>query len=201
LDNVTLCAELEDAQNVRGESEISKSTQPIKRLYTVPEHPAAYPEAVKAILEADIVIVGPGSLYTSVLPNMIVEGISKAIAASDALKVYVCNVATQRGETDGFGVSDHVRALQRHLRTNPFHFVLANNNTASSIPEQWHVSAVRSDAAEWDGEARLVLADVVDEHNPLRHDPDKVSRVLMRLYYEKAEEVGAGEPAEAAIVR
>jgi 2-phospho-L-lactate transferase/gluconeogenesis factor (CofD/UPF0052 family) len=117
------------------------------------------------------------------------------------LKVYVCNVATQRGETDDFSVSDHVRALQRHLRNNPFHFVLANNNTASSIPEQWKVAAVRSDPTGWDGEGRLVLADVVDEHNPLRHDPDKVSRVLMRLYYEKAEELGDGELAEAASLR
>ncbi len=199
LDNVTLCAELDDHTHVRGESEISRATVPIKRLYTTPEHPAAYPEAVKAILDADILVVGPGSLYTSVLPNMIVEGISKAIMASDALKVYVCNVATQRGETDGFSVVDHVRALRGHLRANPFHFVVANNNLTKNIPSEWRVSAVQPTNRDWDDEARLVLADVVDDANPLRHDPDKVSRVLMRLYYEKAEEIGAGEPAEAAV--
>ena len=199
LDNVTLCAELEDADHVQGESEISKSTQPIKRIYMVPEHPAAYPEAVKAILDADVVVVGPGSLYTSVLPNLMVEGIAKAISASDALKVYACNVATQRGETDGYTVADHVRALRQHLRANPFHFVIANSNLSGSFPSEWRVSAVLPTDPGSNGDGpRAVLADVVDDGNPLRHDPDKLSRAILRLYYEKAEELGAGEPAEAA---
>jgi|SRR5579884_49336 uncharacterized cofD-like protein len=198
LDNVTLCAQLEGDDHVRGESEISKSTQPIKRLYMQPEHPAAYPEAVKAILEADIVVVGPGSLYTSVLPNLMVEGIAKAILASDALKVYICNVATQRGETDGFSVADHVRAIQQHLNANPFHFVIANNNVSATIPPEWRVSAVAPiEPTDLPDSPRVVFADVVDDRNPLRHDPDKVSRVLLRLYYEKAEAVGSGELAEA----
>jgi len=199
LDNVTLAAELEDEEHVHGESKISQSTVPIKRLYMEPAHPAAYPEAVKAILDADIIVVGPGSLYTSVLPNLMVEGIAKAVMASDALKVYVCNVATQRGETDGFSVVDHIRALQRHLNGNPFHFVIANNNLSGDIPLEWRVQAVvPGDVLNGavDG-PRVVLADVVDDANPLRHDPDKVSETLLRLYYEKSEEVGNGEPAEA----
>jgi uncharacterized cofD-like protein len=199
LDNVTLCAELEDADHVQGESEISKSTQPIKRIYMVPEHPAAYPEAVKAILDADVVVVGPGSLYTSVLPNLMVEGIARAIMASDALKVYACNVATQRGETDGFTVADHVRALLQHLRANPFHYVIATSNLSGSIPSEWRVSAVLPADPGLKGDGpRTVLADVVDDGNPLRHDPDKLSRAILRLYYEKAEQLGTGEPAEAA---
>src|SRR5437762_2087589 len=171
LDNVTLCAQLENDDHVRGESNISKSTKAIKRLYMQPEHPAAYPEAVKAILEADIVVVGPGSLYTSVLPNLMVEGIAKALMASDALKLYACNVATQRGETDGFSVTDHLVALQEHLKANPFHFVIANNNFSGTIPSEWRVSAVTPNGAESEGDPRLVLADVVDDRNPRRHDP------------------------------
>src|SRR5206468_8556254 len=102
-----------------GESLISQSTSAIRRVYLEPEHPPAYPEAVKAILEADLIIVGPSSLYTSVLPNLMVDGIRRALMASDALKVYVYNVATQRGETDGFGVREHVQALLGHLPENP----------------------------------------------------------------------------------
>src|SRR6266508_496238 len=127
LENVTLCAELVDQHHVEGESKISESTQPIRRVYLQPERPQAYPDAVKAILEADIVIVGPGSLYTSVLPNMLVEGVAKALLSTDALKVYVCNVATQRGETDGFRAQDHVAALERHFGCNPFDFVIVNS--------------------------------------------------------------------------
>jgi 2-phospho-L-lactate transferase/gluconeogenesis factor (CofD/UPF0052 family) len=119
--------------------------------------------------------------------------------ASDALKLYVCNVATQRGETDGFTVADHVRALLQHLRANPFHFVIANNNLRGSIPSEWRVSAVVPNDLGLNGDGpRAVLADVVDDGNPLRHDPEKLSRAVLRLFYEKSEEVGAGEPAEAA---
>src|SRR5512133_510071 len=97
LENVTLCAELEDADLVQGESKISESSQPIKRVYLEPEHPAAYPEAMRAILDADMIVVGPGSLYTSILPNLLVKDLLGAIKASRALKVYVCNIATQSG--------------------------------------------------------------------------------------------------------
>jgi uncharacterized cofD-like protein len=91
---------------------------------------------VRAILEADLIVVGPGSLYTSVLPNMLVEGIAKAVIQSDALKVYVCNVATQPGETDGYDVQAHVAAIVRHLpgHYNPFHLVVANAHPGQPAP-------------------------------------------------------------------
>jgi uncharacterized cofD-like protein len=197
LENVTLCAELADSNLVQGESNISASTSAIRRVYLEPRHPSAYPEAVKAILEADLLVVGPGSLYTSVLPNLMVEGIRRALIASDAVKVYVCNVATQRGETDGFGVREHFQALLSHLPDNPFDYVVANDNFSQSIPAEWRVSAVRpggqAEAADL-GPARLVLSDVVDPHTPLRHDPEKLAVVLMRLSGEKSS--AAPEPAQ-----
>ncbi len=188
LENLTLCAELDDEARVEGESNISKSSEPIKRVYLHPEHPAAYPEATRAILDADLVVVGPGSLYTSVLPNLLVEDLARAVAASNALKVYVCNVATQRGETDNFMVQDHMRALLRHLPANPFHFILANDRLGAELPAHWRVSqvALSGDVAAIEG-TEVVQADVIDPHNPLRHEPKKLAQALMRLYYDKAE--------------
>src|ERR1700694_1818262 len=127
LQDVQICAVFDDGSETCGESSIPEVGNPIQRLYLKPEHPAAQPEAVAAILEADLIVVGPGSLYTSVVPNLLVEGIAKALLQSDGLKVYVCNVATQPGETDGYDVDAHVSALVCHLpgQTNPFDVVVA----------------------------------------------------------------------------
>ena len=128
-------------------------------------------------------VVGPGSLYTSVLPNLMVEGIRSALMASDAVKVYVCNVATQRGETDGFGVREHFEALLSHLPGNPFDFAIVNDNVSQNIPSEWRVSAVRPDGPLTGpifAPTRLLSADVVDAHTPLRHDPEKLADALMK---------------------
>src|SRR6266508_902299 len=128
--NVEICAEFTDGSEVCGESRIPEARKPISRIRLKPEHPAANPEAVRAILAADLVVLGPGSLYTSVVPNVLVEGIGKALAQTDALKLYVCNVATQPGETDGYDVAAHVAALVRHVpgQTNPFDLVIATTH-------------------------------------------------------------------------
>lgn len=190
IENVTLCAELADEVHVEGESQISLSTKAIKRVYLQPEFPMAYPEAIRAILDADFIVVGPGSLYTSILPNLLVHDLASALLASNALKVYVCNVATQRGETDDFTVKDHVEALLRHLPENPFHYVLANDKVGAVLPAHWHVNQVApsEDDLKLDG-VEVVQADVVDPKNPLRHDPKKLAQALMRLFYDKAEVV------------
>jgi len=183
LENVTLCAELEDAAHVRGESKISEATLPIRRVYLQPDRPAAFPDAVRAILDADIVIIGPGSLYTSLLPNLLVDGIAKALAATEALRVYVCNVATQPGETDGFRVSDHVRALLNHLRERPIDVVLANNNLTGDIKPEWGVQHVVADADDLaDLGIRTDLFDVVNPGNALRHSPEKLAAAIMQVY-------------------
>src|SRR6202022_475202 len=117
---------------------------PIERLRIKPEHPAAQPEAVRAILEADLVVLGPGSLYTSVVPNLLVEGIAKALLQSDALKIYVCNVATQPGETDGYDVEAHIAALVQHLpgQVNPLDVVIATLHPPGATAPQPGVTLV-----------------------------------------------------------
>jgi uncharacterized cofD-like protein len=157
--------------------------KPIERIYLKPAHPAAQPEAVKAVLEADLVVLGPGSLYTSVVPNLLVEGIAKALLQTEALKVYVCNVATQPGETDGYDVDAHVDALVKHLpgRANPIDVVIANQHPPESVTPVPEVRLVRADPRA-DGRPAVVVEDVVRDDHPLRHDPDKLARVLLRLY-------------------
>jgi uncharacterized cofD-like protein len=188
---------------VLGESKISAAKVPIERVYLQPERPAAFPDAVRAILDADIVIVGPGSLYTSILPNLLVDGIAKAIASTEAQRVYVCNVATQPGETDGFRVSDHVKALLSHVRSRPIDVVLANNNLTGAIKPEWQVQHVVADPGELaDVGIGVEQFDVVDPNNALRHSPEKLASAIMQLYYRgRASTNGAerGVPAATAV--
>ena len=182
LADVTLNARMEDEAVVSGESNIPHGDGHIKQVYLEPSDAEAYSEAVRAILDADLIVLGPGSLYTSVLPNLLVDGVAKALRASSAVKVYVCNVATQRGETDGYNVADHVAAIERHVGPGLFSYVLANSNTAATLPEEWHVSIVTPDEQPISG-LQLVLADVVNEEYRLRHDPKKLGATLLKLYY------------------
>ncbi|MBV8714079.1 MAG: YvcK family protein [Chloroflexi bacterium] len=184
LQDVEICAEFEDGSEVCGESHIPEVGKPIRRLYLKPEHPAAQPEAVSAILEADLIVLGPGSLYTSVVPNLLVEGIAKALIQSDALKVYVCNVATQPGETEGYNVEAHIDGMVRHLpgTSNPFDVVIAPRHpeSAQAFLEPG-IALVKAGPSRMT-HPRVVIEDVVRDDLPLRHDPDKLARVLMRVY-------------------
>jgi len=182
LENVTLCADLvgesSAIRRVAGESAIPQVRLPIHRVYFEPADVPAYPPALRAILDADLIIAGPGSLFTSVLPNLLVEEIAQAVHASVALKIYVCNVATQAGETEGFGVGDHVAALERHTQPGLFPYVLANSNLAENPPPEWNFAQVAV-TGPLGAHYQLIPADVVDERYPWRHDPAKLARVLM----------------------
>src|SRR6202165_978789 len=162
LQDVQICAVFDDGSEACGESSIPEVGKPIQRLYLKPEHPAAQPEAVAAILEADLIVVGPGSLYTSVVPNLLVEGIAKALLQSDGLKVYVCNVATQPGETDGYDVDAHVAALVRHMpgQTNPLDVVVATVHPQHASPPQPDVRLV-STTPRGTGHPQILVEDVV----------------------------------------
>jgi uncharacterized cofD-like protein len=186
LQDVQICALFEDGSEVCGESSIPEAGKPIRRLYLKPEHPAAQPEAVGAILEADLIVLGPGSLYTSVMPNLLVEGIAKALLQSDGLKVYVCNVATQPGETDGYDVDAHVAAIVRHLpgQANPLDVVVATMHPPGAGAPQPDVTLVTT-SPNPASHPRIVVEDVVRDDHPLRHDPDKLATVLMRIYEEQ----------------
>ena len=186
LEDVQICAKFTDGSEVCGESRIPEVGKPIARLYLNPEHPAAQPEAVSAILEADLIVLGPGSLYTSVVPNLLVEGIAKALIQADGLKVYVCNVATQPGETDGYNVEAHVEALVKHLpgQANPIDVVIAPRHPGSSDPPEPGISLVKTGPSRMT-HTRVMVEDVVRNDLVLRHDPDKLAAVLMRIYEEE----------------
>ncbi len=186
LEAVTLCAEVALFQDgelvgwkrVVGESQIPKSGGRIMRVFLEPEVTRAYPEAVRAILHADLVIAGPGSLYTSVLPNLLVREIVDALRATSARKVYIANVATQKGETDGYTVGDHVRALHEHMGVDVFQWVIYNTNYRPALPPG--IAWVKPGPNDRDTFS-LVGGDVVDEHKPWRHDPGKLAALVMSL--------------------
>jgi len=200
LANVTLCAKTDDARTIHGESSISetKAKGRIKEVFLLPEDPPAHPETVRAILEADMIILGPGSLYTSLLPNLLVEGVRRAFVASPALKVYVCNVATQPGETDGFSLSDHVTAIEEHTGGHFLHRVMVNDNLSGTLPNADRSQPVTVDSLLENG-IRLVAADVVSERNRYHHDSKKLAQTLLRLYYDRDQPPPAPE-AEKKLV-
>ncbi len=169
-------------RRIVGESAIPQADHDIVRVFLEPEMVPAYPEAVKAILQADLIITGPGSLFTSVLPNLLVPGIAAAIRAAKARKVYVCNVATQPGETSEFDVDKHVSALRRHVG-DLFPLVLANDCIIASHGEQAHLQPVTL-PAEPPTAYTLLTGDVIDVQRPWRHDSAKLAQVLMSIYQE-----------------
>ncbi|HLF09498.1 MAG TPA: gluconeogenesis factor YvcK family protein [Dehalococcoidia bacterium] len=174
LADVTLGAEYEDAITAEGESNIPQPGRGarIRRVYLTPEDAPAHPEAVKALLEADLIVLGPGSLYTSILPNLLVSGIRQAIQASTATKVYVCNVAEEPGETEGYTVTEHLQAVLHHGGA-PIDVVLAQPPIVGTGPAH--------DPSHWPANVELQWADVVDPTDPYRHDPRKLAARLVQI--------------------
>jgi uncharacterized cofD-like protein len=171
-------------RRVEGESAIPEVTGEIERVFLRPDDPPAYPETVKAILAADLIVLGPGSLFTSILPNLLVRGITQAIRASKALKVYVCNVATQRGETEGYTVADHVRMIERHVGGRLFEVVLANDKfppLAADANFAYVQSAANNGA---DLGVRVHKVPLVDDEHPWRHDPEPLAAAIIALLNE-----------------
>jgi uncharacterized cofD-like protein len=189
LDDDTLFASTSDSRTIQGESNITADIKNnghnarITEVYLAPHNPPAHPEAVRAILDADLIILGPGSLYTSVMPNLLVQGIRRSLSASPAPKIYACNVATQHGETDGFSVRDHVAAIEAHIGKGILHYVLANDNLTEETLRAEHSQPVQVDADINNG-LRLVRTDVVSEENRYHHDSTKLARAVMDIYYE-----------------
>ncbi|MEZ4554330.1 MAG: YvcK family protein [Dehalococcoidia bacterium] len=194
LADVTLSAALADGTVVRGESNIPHAAAPVTSVFIEPASAPVNPEVVRALLEADLIVIGPGSLYTSVLPNLLVRGLGEALLASRAHKVYIPNVATQQGETDGYTAADHYAAIRRHLKSDRVaDVILANSNLPSEpLPDAWHSMPVAAPGdADYAG-ARLVLADLVAPEYRYRHDPEQLAAAVMRQYYERDLRVQAG---------
>jgi len=163
---------------VLGESSIPKVAGRVRRLWLEPNDAPAFPPALKAVLNADMIVIGPGSLYTSLLPNLLVQDLLGAVNASRALKIYVCNIATQSGETDLYSCSDHVRALEEHVGEHLFDIVVCNDNFEGQLNEdsQWVQpdDKIRADS-------RQHCADLSDASHPWRHDPAKLARTLIEI--------------------
>ncbi|HSL46654.1 MAG TPA: gluconeogenesis factor YvcK family protein [Anaerolineales bacterium] len=163
---------------VQGESLIPKAAGRVSRLWLEPNDAPAFPPALNAVLNADMIVVGPGSLYTSLLPNLLVQDLLGAIKASRAVKVYVCNIATQAGETDLYSCYDHLRALEEHVGDNLFEIVLCNDNFTGQLPSdsRW----VQTDEQIL-ADARVYCSDLSDTSHPWRHDSAKLARTLIEI--------------------
>ena len=168
-----------EIQRVVGESAIPEANGRIQRVYLQPEDVKAYPPALKAILQADLIVMGPGSLYTSILPNLLVPDLAEALRHARAPKIYICNLATQPGETDNYSVADHVAALFQHIPTGCLDMVMANDNL-SIPPTQGGGNTVYVKLTPPEN-LSMKTADLVDEARPWRHDGAKVAQTLLRL--------------------
>ena len=183
LHDVNLVAEIEskDQQrmvNVTGESRIALTEGRIKRLWIEPSNPLPYPPAVQAILNANLIVIGPGSLYTSLLPNLLVPGLAEAINNSKAMKFFICNVANEHGETDGYRCIDHIKVIEEHLGDIHFDVIICNNNFDPKLPKgiEW----VYPDA-ELEEQYSIYYASLADKDFPWRHSNQKLAEVVMDL--------------------
>lgn len=209
VQDVALVAELEDGRIIRGETNIVQARSKIKQLQLSSDHCRPLPETLEAIHDADIITIGPGSLYTSIIPNLLVDGIVDAMRESAALKIYVCNIMTQPGETDGFSVEDHLRVLFDYSPNLELDFVLVNT---ALIGESLRDKYLADGAAQVESGSfmsphvsghdahpgmmrasnrvhgfRVIACDLLHEDGLVRHDPDKIARLLLSLH-----QTGAG---------
>jgi len=186
LKNVNLVADVKlpdkkIEQVIKGESKIGKLGGKVRRIWLEPANPAAFPPTVQAILNAELIIIGPGSLYTSIIANLLVPDLADAIRASNAFKVYICNVASERGETDGYSCDDHVRTIEKHAGSHLFDLVINNHRFEGDLPQG--VSWVKVNEEE--SHYPIYQADLLDVENPWRHDSTKVAKTIMDLYFER----------------
>ena len=187
--HVRLDAVMEDGTLVEGESHIPEVHKHIRRVKLHPEHVRPVESALAAIREADVVILGPGSLYTSIMPNLLVNGVAEELRKSRALKIYICNVMTQPGETDGYTAAMHAEAIIKHAGRGAIDFMLVNSAPISdALREKYAAEGIVPVAVD---EAAInalgigfVGADIINQSDAVRHDPDKLSRSVMRMIYD-----------------
>ncbi len=194
LDNVTLCAELDDGNTICGESNIGKHNEfhkgKIKRVFLEPSDARPLQEVLDAIDEADIILMGPGSLYTSIIPNLLVNGICAAINKSNALKAYVCNVMTQPSETENYSVYDHIAALEEHAYCGVIDCCIVNNSAISREVRARYLED-GADQVLIDRERisqagiEMLEGDIASlKNNLVRHDPQKLAKIIIEYVAE-----------------
>ena len=186
LSDVRLVAELEDGSIVRGETHISASKVPIRRLHLEPEECLPLPQALNAIRVADIITVGPGSLYTSILPNLLVAKVARVIGQSSATKIFVSNLMTQPGETDGYTAREHLETVRKYAPEIHFDFVVVNNRRISAEQAEryaaegaYQIGIDDPIDAALDQTTEIMHADLLDEGEKVRHHSDRLARVVL----------------------
>ena len=184
-EHVRLDAVMTDGTVVEGESQIPEAHKKIRRVQLFPRRVQAVPAALEAIESADAIILGPGSLYTSIMPNLLVEGVADALKKSKAIKIYICNVLTQPGETDNYTAAQHAKAILDHAGQGAIDYVLVNS---TPIPEEmWRDTGAMPVAIDEDKVNALgmglIKADLMSEHEVGRHDPDKLCAAVMKIIY------------------
>jgi uncharacterized cofD-like protein len=187
VSNVTLVATLEDGRKVHGETRISASRKPIKKLTLFPRNVRPLPKAVEAIQQADLILLGPGSLYTSILPNLLIPEIVNAIAKSKAPRVYISNLMTQPGETSGYALVDHLRAIERHTPRRVIDWVVANRQAISpEVAKRYRAEGAEPVAIDIPDLQKLgyrvVLDNLLEEHGVIRHSPGRLARLLLEEF-------------------
>jgi uncharacterized cofD-like protein len=190
LENVSLEAAMTDGKVVLGETRIAKSKKKIRRLSLRPRRVRPLPEVLEAINQADLILIGPGSPYTSILPNLLVSGVAEAIEKSSATRVYVANLMTQPGETQGYSLADHVRVIYSHTRRKLFDWVVASNQRIS--PEvalrysRRGAEPVRVDIQDLQRiGVRCLLDNLLEEHGVVRHNATRISQLLIEEFVER----------------
>ncbi len=180
-----LCATLVDGTIVEGESNISKATKPIKDVFFDPPYAAPLDEVIEAIRDADAIVLGPGSLYTSIMPNLLVDRVAREVEASSAIKIYVCNVMTQPGETDAFTASAHVKTLLDQARAHVCDIVVVNDQLPSKLrsiyAEEGQLPVLVDEPEIAKLGVKVVRAQVISETENVRHDSEKLARVIMEI--------------------
>jgi uncharacterized cofD-like protein len=190
IENVSLEAVMTDGKTVSGETRIAKSGKKIRQLRLHPRHVRPLPEVLESIARANLILVGPGSLYTSILPNLLVSGVAEAIESSSAIRVYVANLMTQPGETEGYSLADHVRAIYRHTRRKLFDWVVASNHPVSvEVARRYGTrgaEAVRVDVGDMQRMGvRCLLDNLLEEHGVVRHDSVRLAQLLIEEFVER----------------
>jgi uncharacterized cofD-like protein len=185
--NVTLEAVMEDGSVVAGETRISRSSKRIRRVRLVPRRVRPLSEVLEAIRQADLILIGPGSLYTSIIPNLLVSGVAEAMGRSKASCVYISNLMTQPGETQGYSVADHVQAIHRHTRRRLIDWVLINHQPISEAVARRYralgAEPVRTDLDELQRMGlRCIFDNLLEEHGVVRHNRQQLTRVLLEEF-------------------
>jgi len=186
LSNVHLVATLENGRIVHGETRITASRTPIKNLKLSPRQVRPLPAVIEAIKHADLILLGPGSLYTSILPNLLIPEIASAIAKSKAPRVYVANLMTQPGETSGYALADHLRAIQNHVKPRVIDWVVANRQPVSPDVARYRAQGAEPVAIDLPALQqlgfRVILDNLLEEHGVLRHHTRRLSRLLLEEF-------------------